>query len=144
MRSRRPVLENAAEVAGHRRLRALVALLLAYALALQPLLMGGAVAHGAPAGFQILCSPDSGGSGGARSGDEGHPAGSAAASCCCLAAIGGPAAAPAPPLALPGAPPFVRLTAPAIANGRGGGAATAHPSARPRAPPAHPDIAQAA
>jgi len=140
MRFRRPVTESASEVAGHRRLRTLVALLLAYALALQPLLMGGAVAHGGPAGFQILCSPDSSV---ARSGDDAHPAGPAA-SCCCLAAIGGPAAAPAPPLALPGAPPFVRLAAPAIASWRGGWTAVAHPSARPRAPPAHPDIAQAA
>lgn len=146
MRSCRPVPQQASEAAGHRRLRVLFALVLAYALALQPLLMGGGVAHGAPGDFQALCGPDDASVAGVkRSGghpaDAAHPAGGA---CCCLAAAGGPPVTLAAPVALPGAPLFARFMAPAAAGLASGSLALARPSARPRAPPVHPAITQAA
>ncbi|MGV2981577.1 DUF2946 family protein [Camelimonas sp. ID_303_24] len=130
-------------------MRALFALVLAYALALQPLLMGAGVAHGAPGVSQILCGVDGVSAAGAKPADphpagDAPPAGGARASCCCLAAIGGPPVTRAAPIALPRAPEFARLTTPVIADLSSASAALARPSARPRAPPVHPAIAQAA
>ncbi|GHE67694.1 hypothetical protein GCM10019059_29300 [Camelimonas fluminis] len=143
MRPHGSALAKPPDIAGHRRFRTLFALVLAYALALQPLLMGGGIAHGAPGDFQALCAAGSAGRDDARPGDA-PPAGAVALACCCLAAIGGAAAEPPPPLALPGAPPFARLAAPAVADWHDGWPAPARPSARPRAPPAHPEITQTA
>lgn len=127
-----------------RRSRTLLAVLTAYAMALQSMLTAGLAASQPlqPAGMHILCAPDARivrrdaaetGSAATR----GTPPDVLHAACCCMAVAGGPPATPVPPADISIQRPDTPLVV-AFVSG-----ATAHvwsvaprPAARPRAPPA--------
>jgi len=112
-------------------------LVLAYALALLPLVMAGhAAARASSPDFQQLCSVvGASGPEDSRSGD----AGAMHAVCCCLPGAHGAPFTPSSPVAGGVALLFARF-APAPINACSPVAhAATHPSARPRAPPAVAD-----